>query len=81
MKKVVVYSKPQCPYCDRAKELLTNKGVQFNVVDISVNTSAREQLLAEGLRSVPQIYVNDELVPGGFMGLAKQPNVFWESLT
>jgi glutaredoxin len=69
---VEVYSKTNCPYCDRAKDLLTRKGIEFNVVNIEEDQAARQTLADLGLRSVPQIFKNGKLaVHGGFTGLSK----------
>ena len=35
MKNVEVYSKKQCPFCDRAKLLLGSKGIAFREIDIT----------------------------------------------
>ena len=67
---IKVYSKPQCPFCDRAKQLLESRGVEYTVIDVSANPEAREYLVAQGLRSVPQIYRGTTLIPGGYQGLA-----------
>ena len=49
---------------------MTKKGIEFQVVRIDEVTEAREFLMSEGHRSVPQIYNGDELfVEGGYQGL------------
>jgi glutaredoxin 3 len=53
---LTVYSKANCPFCDKAKFLLETKGVQFEEVRIDLDSIAREFLIAQGHRSVPQIY-------------------------
>jgi glutaredoxin len=67
---ITVYSKPQCPFCDRAKQLLESRGVEYTVIDVSVTPEAKEYLVDQGLRSVPQIYRGTTLIPGGYQGLA-----------
>lgn len=67
---ITVYSKNHCPFCDRAKQLLTSRGVEYSEVNVSENPEAREYLLEQGLRSVPQIYRGTTLIPGGYQGLA-----------
>ena len=67
---ITVYSKPQCPFCDRAKQLLESRGVKYTVIDVSVTPEAKEYLVGQGLRSVPQIYHGTTLIPGGYQGLA-----------
>jgi len=67
MQKVRMYTTPICPYCVRAKSLLTKKGVSYEEIDIFSDNAAREEMLAKsnGMRTVPQIFVGDTHV-GGF---------------
>jgi glutaredoxin len=67
--KAIVWSKDQCPYCDQAKALLKQKGIEFEERNMSRDWT-REQLLeaVPTARTVPQIFVNEELV-GGFTEL------------
>ena len=66
---ITMYTKPNCPYCDRAKSLLESRGVEYTMIDVSVDPAARQVLVNQGLRSVPQIYNNDTHIPGGYQGL------------
>ena len=69
---LTVYSKNACQYCDMAKNLLKSKGVAYTEVRIDQDDEARNFLIAEGHRAVPQIYQNGKLfVQGGYQGLAK----------
>lgn len=69
-KKAVVWSQPNCPYCDMAKKLLESQGYEVEERKIGF-TYTKEQFFEAnpGARSVPQIYLNEELVPGGYSGL------------
>ena len=66
MAKVQIYSKQQCPYCVRAKNLLSKKGVTFEEIDVE-NDEARRAWLVEatGQRTVPQVFVDGRPL-GGF---------------
>jgi len=67
-----VYSKNNCPFCEQAKGLLTKKGIPFDVVKIDEDNDAREWLLEQNHRTVPQLYLGETLfVEGGYQGLAK----------
>jgi glutaredoxin 3 len=69
---LTVYSKKNCPFCDKAKHLLNTKGVAYEEVNIEHDELAREFLRESGHRTVPQLYIGDQLfVEGGFTGLAK----------
>ena len=62
MVNVDIYTTPYCPFCIRAKKLLTNKKVEFNEIDLSENPDKFEEMLSksDGARTVPQIFVNGE---------------------
>jgi len=69
--KAIVWSKDQCPYCDQAKALLMSRNIEFEERNVSHDWT-REQLLeaVPNARSVPQIFLDEELV-GGFNELRK----------
>lgn len=78
---ITVYSKAHCPFCDKAKALLKLKGIEYTEVRIDEDAEARKFILEQGHRTVPQIYRDGELlVEGGFQGLNKQSNEFFEQL-
>jgi glutaredoxin len=70
--KAIVWSKDQCPYCDQAKALLTSRNIEFEERNVSHDWT-REQLLeaVPNARSVPQIFLDEELV-GGFTELRQR---------
>ena len=65
--KVVMYSSAHCPYCDRAKQLLDAKNVEYPVhrIDINPELFAEMQQLCNNARTVPQILINNQSI-GGF---------------
>lgn len=75
---LTIYSKNNCPFCVRAKQLLESRGVPYTEVNIEKDPESRQMLVDKGLRSVPQIFHGFELIPGGFDGLVKQSNEFFE---
>jgi glutaredoxin len=77
---ITVYSKNNCPFCDRAKALLESKGIEFKTVMMEDEPTAREFLMDQGLRSVPQIFKDGVLLPGGYQGLAGKDETFFETL-
>ena len=69
---LIVYSKSNCPFCVKAKHLLTTKNIEFKTVNIEEDLNSREWLIAQGHKAVPQIYKDDQLfVEGGYQGLIK----------
>jgi len=66
MAKVVMYTTRFCPYCVRAKALLTHKGVPFEEIDVGRDALIRAKMIEEsGRRTVPQIFINGSSI-GGF---------------
>lgn len=71
MANIVIYSKDNCPYCSAAKSLLSEKGVTFTEHNLQTKPAELAELKARtGLRTVPQIFIDDKLI-GGFMDLQK----------
>lgn len=69
--KAVVWSKYNCPYCDQAKALLTQRGIVFEERKIGDGYTKEELLEAvPNARTVPQIFLNNRLI-GGFTELKK----------
>jgi glutaredoxin 3 len=69
---LIVYSKNNCPFCDKAKHLLKSNGIEFEEIKIDEDPKAREWLIAQGHRSAPQIYLGETLfVEGGYQGLVR----------
>ena len=70
--KAIVWSKDQCPYCDQAKALLKSRNIEFEERNI-MHGWTREQLLeaVPNARTVPQIFLDEELV-GGFTELRQR---------
>lgn len=66
MPKVTLYVTSICPYCVRAKQLLTKKGVPYTTVDVSENHQLRQDMTEKsgGRFTVPQIFVNDKYIGG-----------------
>jgi glutaredoxin 3 len=77
---LTVYTKDNCTFCDQAKALLESRGVAFNTINVGEQPDAREFLIDQGLRSVPQIFNGTTLLQGGFQGLAAQPEEFWTTI-
>lgn len=66
----IVYGKASCPYCVSAKELLSQKDLPFEYIDLSGKTPEFIDNLKQmtGMRSVPIIYHNNVLI-GGYTDL------------
>jgi glutaredoxin 3 len=67
----IVWSKYNCPYCDQAKALLTQRGIKYEERKIGDGYSKEELLEAvPNARTVPQIFLDGNLI-GGFTELKK----------
>ena len=66
MAEVEIYTTPICPYCVRAKALLSKKGVSYKEIDVGGDPALRESMIkrAGGKRTVPQIFIDGHHVGG-----------------
>jgi glutaredoxin 3 len=66
MPKVTIYTKDFCPYCVRAKALLTKKGVAFHEIEAASNAERRREMQARsgGRNTFPQIFIGETHVGG-----------------
>ena len=66
MPKIEIYTQLFCPYCDRAKALLTRKGAAFEEIDAPQGSQARRDSIARsgGRTSVPQIFIDGQAIGG-----------------
>lgn len=70
--RAVVWSKYSCAFCEQAKTLLKQNGVEFEERKVGEGWT-KEQLLeaVPNARTVPQIFLNDEYI-GGFNELRQR---------
>ena len=62
---IKMYKKNPCPYCDRARIFLDNKGWTYEVIDLTDKPEELEALKNKtGWKTVPMIFINDKLVGG-----------------
>lgn len=65
----VVLSKPDCPYCDMATDLLKEKGIDYEKVDITLDLWAKTLMLEAGFNTVPQVFDHSGKWIGGYRDL------------
>ena len=72
--KVEIYGAEWCTYCKQAVSLCETKSLPYDYIDIddSANLRSLEERLGSKVRTVPQIFLNGQLVPGGFNGLKQE---------
>jgi glutaredoxin 3 len=62
---VTVYLSDWCPYCQRARDLLAQKNVDFSEINVEDNPKLRQEMIARSnRRTVPQIFIGDKHVGG-----------------
>lgn len=66
MAKVEIYATMFCPYCARARGLLSKKGVEFVEIDVMMDDAKRDEMVARagGRSTVPQIFVDGRHIGG-----------------
>jgi len=66
MAKIEVYSGDYCPYCMRAKALLQQRELEFVEYNVQQEPEKRVEMAerAPGVRTIPQIFINDRHVGG-----------------
>lgn len=63
---IEMYTTHVCPYCVAAKHLLTARGLAWEETFVDRDPAARKRMLerSEGMRTVPQIFINGRHVGG-----------------
>jgi glutaredoxin 3 len=63
--RVIVFSTPNCPFCNMAKRYLRERGIKFRDVDVSRDAAAaRDMVRRSGQQGVPVIDINGKIVVG-----------------
>ena len=67
--KAIVWSKPACGYCVKAKNLLQAKGIEYEERNIAEGWKIQDLLeAAPNAKTMPQIWLDDKYV-GGYLEL------------
>jgi glutaredoxin 3 len=62
---VTLYVSDWCPYCQRAKGLLTQKNIAFSEINVEEDVKFRDEMIARSnRRTVPQIFLGDKHIGG-----------------
>jgi glutaredoxin len=64
--KIVIYSKQNCTYCNKAKQLIKNLRLDYTEKKLEEFESVDEMLkdIGKKVRTMPQIKIDDKLVGG-----------------
>ncbi len=66
MADIVIYTKPGCPYCSRAKALLERKGAYYQEIVASNDPALKAEMVEKsgGKATFPQIFIDGQHVGG-----------------
>ena len=56
---ITVYTKPACVQCNATYKALDNQGIAYEVVDISMDSEARDYVMALGYLQAPVVVAGD----------------------
>ena len=62
--KAIVFSKQDCRWCVKAKELLASKKVTYIEYDVLESEYAQDLFISNKFKTVPQIYIDDKHIGG-----------------
>lgn len=61
---VSLFTKPGCPYCAKAKALLTEKGISYEEIVLGQDATLRSLRAMTGATTVPQVFIDGKLIGG-----------------
>lgn len=65
MVNVMVYSTPTCPWCEKVKALLKEKGVKYTDINVAEDKEkAQEMVEKSGQMGVPVLEIGGEIIVG-----------------
>lgn len=65
MKKVTIYSTPNCKYCAMAKDFFKQNSIAYTEHDVSVDAEKRQEMIEySGQMGVPVITIDNDLIIG-----------------
>jgi len=72
---IIIYGKTQCPYCDMAKNLCEQKGLDYEYKQLGTDFDRDEMLSTfPGARTFPQIILDGQKI-GGYTELKELTSV------
>ena len=72
--KAIVWSKPNCPQCTSAKQLLKLNNIEYEEKNIAEGHKIQDLLaLVPNAKTMPQVWLDEEHI-GGYLELRKKLN-------
>ena len=70
--KAIIWSKPNCPQCTSAKQLLKIKGIEYEEKNVADGHKIQDLLaLVPNAKTMPQIWLDDKHI-GGYKELQEK---------
>ncbi|MGI5852812.1 MAG: glutaredoxin family protein [Bacillota bacterium] len=65
MSEIKVYTTASCPWCTKIKNYLTEKGLDYQEIDVGEDSDSVEEMIAlTGQRNVPVTVIDGEVIVG-----------------
>ncbi len=65
MSNIRLFTTPTCPYCVALRKFLEEKGIEFELIDVSADLVAQEEMIGKTKQAtVPVLDINGEFVVG-----------------
>ncbi len=72
--KIKIYSKDNCPYCDKAKKFFKQMNMQFMEINVGRDIQRDTYYEITGMKTLPAIYVDNKLI-GGYTELVEYASI------
>ena len=63
-KSIAIFTKPGCPYCAKAKQLLRDKGLSFEEIVLGQDATIVSVRAVSGRATVPQVFIGGKHIGG-----------------
>ena len=64
--RVEIYTKMDCPYCEKAKDLFDSKDIEYDTYNVTGDDELFEEMVerTDGRKTAPEVFIDDELIGG-----------------
>jgi glutaredoxin len=72
--KVEIYGAEWCGFCKEAVSLCKTKSIDYEYIDVDTDANLKvlEERMGSRVKSIPQIFKDGQLLPGGYTGLKRE---------
>ena len=74
MTNILVYTRPQCHFCQKLKGFLDEQGLNYDEVDVAASADLQAEMESKtgGIGSVPQLFVDNQYIGDCFTVLSEE---------